>query len=159
MKIFTSLLSVLMILTFASCASKETKETVETQVMQETVVKKDELKENTLEYISNNQNLSEAQKKKLRSLHESSSKEMTMLNEEIIKTKMVLVKTLMEPKVSRSKVAVLRKDLKKLEKKRMDTSLSSFDKAQNIITPITDIETRKRLYNSFLLREGQYNNL
>ena len=122
-------------------------------------VKKEELKENTLEYISNNQSLTDAQKKKLRSLHESSSKEMTTLNEEINKTKMVLVKTLMEPKVSRSKVALLRKDLKKLEKKRMDSSLSSFDKAQNIITPITDLETRKRLYNSFLMREGQYNNL
>ncbi len=158
MKFFTSYISILTLFILVSCAGKKTKEIVETQVKQETVVKKEDLKQNTLEYIDNNQNLSEAQKKQLKSLHENSSKEMMALNEEINKTKMVLVKTLLEPKMSRKKVAVLRRDLKKLERKRMNTSLSSFDKAQNIINPITDLETRKHLYNSFLMRERRYEN-
>lgn len=156
MKNLQLILTTCILLFFVSCASRETKQAVESQVQKETVVKKEDLKENTLEYISNNQNLSQQQKDQLMKLHQQATADMTKLNEEITKTKMVLIKTLMEPKVSRSKVAVLRKDLKKLEKKKMDTSLSSFDKAQNIISPIADNETRHQLYHSFMMREGNY---
>lgn len=141
---------------FTACASQEERQVIHQQVDQEKVVSRDDLSASTREFISNSDKLTEKQRSSLKALQESTESDMKTLSEKINQTKMVLIKSLMEPKVDQKKVSILRRDLKKLEKEKMKKSLSSFDKAQRIITPVSDLETRERLYQSFLMREGRY---
>lgn len=141
---------------FSACSSREKKAEVQQEIKEEKVTSRKDLSQNIKAYISSSNKLNEKQKESLTALHEKTSSELQSTNEQITQIKMVMVKHLMEPKIDRKKMSILRKDLRKLEKKRMELSLSSLDKAQQIIAPIQDNDTRQRLYESFMMREGRY---
>lgn len=141
---------------FSACSSDEKKAEVQNEVRQETVVSKDQQKQTTREFITNSKNLTDQQKTDLLALYDDTTKTMKATNDQILQTKTVMIKSLMDPKMDDKKISILRSDLKKLEKKRTDTTLRAFDQAKLIMTPIKDLETKQKLYEDFMIREGHY---
>jgi len=141
---------------FSACSSDEKKAEVHKEVSKETVVNKEHQKQSTREFIATNKNLSDQQKTDLLALYDDTTKKMKSTNEQILQTKTVMIKSLMEPKMDDKKISILRTDLKNLEKKRTDTTIRAFDQAKLIMTPIKDLETKQKLYEDFMIREGHY---
>jgi hypothetical protein len=155
MKILNGLISGLSIVLLASCASQKTVEQkVQTEIKNETVVKREEVAVTARDYITKSNNLSAEQKSKLLALQEKTVSESRAINEEINKTKMVLIKTLMETKVNQKEVSVLKKNLRKLSKKQMDKSLAAFDEAHKIISPVKDRGDKEYLFNTFMMKQN-----
>ncbi|MDD4974565.1 MAG: hypothetical protein PHY93_09465 [Bacteriovorax sp.] len=141
----------------SSCTTQKLAEKkIEKEIQSETVVKQSDLAENAKNYILQSETLSKLQKKDLLSLQDKTMAESKALNEEINKAKMVLIKTVLEPKVNEREVAILRKKIKKLSKKRMDLDFKSFDDARKIIDPLKEVRDREFLYNSFMMRHNYY---
>lgn len=152
LKVFITGLSMTLL---ASCASqKAAEEKVHAEVKNETVVKSEELAQNAHSYITNSKTLSAEQKASLLSLQEKTQTESKALNEEINKTKMVFMKTLMEPKINKKEVSVLKKDLRKLGKKQMEMTLNAYEEARKIISPISDKGDKEFLFNAFMMRQN-----
>ncbi|MGZ3788107.1 MAG: hypothetical protein ACXVLQ_06260 [Bacteriovorax sp.] len=140
-----------------SCAAQKLAEKkIEKEIQSEQTVKRSEVAENTREYILKSETLSELQKKGLLSLFDKTNAELKSTGEEINKAKLVLIKTILEPKVNEREVSILNKKLKKLSKKRMDLDSKSFAEARKIIDPLKEVRDREFLYNSFLMRHGYY---
>lgn len=140
----------------ACSSSDEKKEEVNKEVTTETVSTKEVQKQQTREFITSSKNLTDQQKKDLLDLYDQTTMKNKQMNEKILQTKSVMIKSLMDPKKDSKKISILRSDLKNLEKKRTDTTLRAFDQAQIILTPIKDLETKQKLYEDFMIREGHY---
>jgi uncharacterized protein YcfL len=141
----------------SSCSSDEKKDEVNQQVSQEPVATSKEIqKKQSRDFIVNSKNLTEQQKKDLLALYDKTTNEQKITNDKILQTKTVMIKSLMAPKQDSKKISILRTDLKNLEKKRTDMTIRAFDQAQIILTPIKDAETRQKLYEDFMIREGHY---
>jgi hypothetical protein len=152
-KIITLLISLFL----ASCATQKLAEKrIEKEIQSETVVKQLDLAVNAQDYILKSENLTELQKKNLLALQAKTISDSKALSEEINKAKMVLIKTVLEPKVDEREVSILRKKIKKLSKKRMDLDFKSFDEARKIIDPLKEVRDREFLYNSFMMRHNYY---
>jgi hypothetical protein len=106
----------------------------------------------TQKYISNCNSLNKNQKANLIKFHEKSQSEMSDLEQDLTRTKLVLVKTLLEPKVDTKIAGMVRKELKRLEKVKSDKTLEIYQEAQNFISPIKDIAVREHLYNAFMFK-------
>lgn len=142
---------------FSACSSDEKKAEVNQQVSQEPVESCKEMqKKQSREYIVNNENLTPEQKTDLLALYDKTTNEEKITNEKILQTKTVMIKSLMEPKQDSKKISILRTELKNLEKKKTDSINRAFDQAQIILTPVKDAETRQKLYEDFMIREGHY---
>lgn len=100
--------------------------------------------------------LSPKQKNKLLKLHEKNAVESNELEQDLTRTKLILIKTLLEPKVDTKIAGMVRKEIKRLEKLKTEKTLQTYDQAQQIITPLKDIQTRKKLYQAFMLKGGQH---
>jgi hypothetical protein len=142
---------------FLSCATQKIAEKkVENEIRNETVVKQSDVTENARDYILKSKSLSELQKKSLLALQDKTIAESKTLTEEMNKAKLVLIKTIMEPKVNEREVSILSKKIKKLGKKRMDLDYKSFLEARKIIDPLKEVRDREFLYNSFMMRHNYY---
>lgn len=140
-----------------SCATQKAAEKkIEKEIQSETVVRREEVTESARDYILRSETLSELQKKNLVSLFDKTNTELKAMSEEINKSKLVLVKTMLRPKVNEREVFILNKKIKKLSKKRMDSDFKSFDEARKIIDPLKEVRDREFLYNSFMLRHHYY---
>lgn len=138
---------------FSSCANKEVKKKVEIEIQSTPVENQKELEISTREYIFHSTTLSDLQKKQLLSMYDKTDSEMKNLSDEINKSKLVLIKTILQPSIDEREVGLLRMKIKKLSKKRMTLDLKSFDDARKIIDPLKEIRDREFLYNSFLMRD------
>lgn len=155
MKMLTGFITSLLLVMLASCASqKAAVKKVETEIRNETVVKQEDVAANARAYITNSSKLTAEQKTSLLALQEKRQSEQKNISEEINKVKMVLIKTLMEPKVNRKEVSVLKKDLRKLGKKQIETSLAAFEEARKIISPMKDQQDKEFLFNAFMMRQN-----
>ena len=147
------LLGTLLIL--SSCAgTRVVEEKVKTEIKNEPAVKRQEVAATAREYIEKSASLSTDQKVSLIALQEKTLDKTKNINEEINKTKMVLIKTLMMPKISEKEVSILKKNLRKLSKKQIETSLTAFEDARKIIAPISDLQDREYLFNTFMMRQN-----
>lgn len=155
--ISTAIVLILFPMILFSCATqKAAKEKIEKEIQSETVVRREEVTESARDYILRSETLSELQKKNLVSLFDKTNTELKAMSEEINKSKLVLVKTMLRPKVNEREVFILNKKIKKLSKKRMDSDFKSFDEARKIIDPLKEVRDREFLYNSFMLRHRYY---
>ena len=98
--------------------------------------------------------LNEEQKKKLLDLQARVQSEVDSIKDEIEKTKLVLIKTIIEPKMNQREYSILRKRLNKLEQKRLDKGLKAMTEARNIIAPKADYESRE-FYRAYMHRHIQ----
>jgi 2-phospho-L-lactate guanylyltransferase (CobY/MobA/RfbA family) len=155
MKIQKMFVAIFSIILLSACASQKVAEKkVEIEIKNETVVKRVDVATTARDYITKSNTLSQEQKNSLLALQEKTLSEAKSINEEINKIKMVLIKTLMEPKINQKEIAILKKDLRKLSKKQLETSLSAFEEARKIISPIKDRGDKEFLFNSFMMRQN-----
>ncbi|MBC7537363.1 MAG: hypothetical protein H7281_00975 [Bacteriovorax sp.] len=141
----------------SSCTTQKIAEKkVENEIRIESVIKQSDVAENARDYILKSESLSELQKKSLLKLQDKTIVESKALSEEMNNAKLVLIKTILEPKVNEREVSILSKKIKKLGKKRMDLDYKSFLEARKIIDPLKEVRDREFLYNSFMMRHNYY---
>lgn len=79
--------------------------------------------------------LSEDQKTKLAALDAKAHAEHTAITEEIEKTKVVMVQTVLSPKMDQQEFSILRKKIVDLDKKRMENGFKTLREIRKIINP------------------------
>lgn len=140
-KNFTLLAATILLTTFSSCAQHRLAEKkIETE-MKEVPVEKS-VSETAKEFIMKSDKLSDAQKSKLLELQSKTHAKSQSLREEIEKTKMVMIQTVLEPKMNRHEYAILKKKIKTLENKRMENGFTAITEARSIIEPQKNAEDR-----------------
>ena len=124
----------LIILFFTGCASKKTKSQIKNEVNTAPVAKSNE-EMLTLEdkMLTKNEGLTAEQKTNLKSLIIRMKNQNTAFDEEIMKTKAILFKTLIDKKYNKYKLGVLENQLIKLNRKKIRYSLSAYREARNIL--------------------------
>lgn len=129
------LIFVIMALTvLASCSSKKIKNEVKEEVAKETPARDNsELYQQELRELQSAQGLTAEQKDRLSTLLLRNRSRNIAIDQEIIKTKEVLFKTLLDEKSSRAKINVLENQLLKLNRKKVRESLASFREAKSIV--------------------------
>lgn len=138
-------------LLFSACSHQAPLVIDEVSHSQNHVKEINELIIKTHKFVEKNKHLSAKQKKNVLKLHEESVTEISEIDQDLIRTKLVLVKTLLEPKVDAKIARMVRKEIKRLEKVRAEKLLNNYEKAQQIISSVKDIPTREKLYQSFIL--------
>jgi hypothetical protein len=155
------ILASLILVSLASCGTQSTtisqptaEEKVKIELKEETAVKREDVKTTTREYIMKSNSLTTDQKTKLLNLQEKTLAKVNAIDEDINKTKMVLIKTLMQQKPNPKEVGILKNDLRKLSKKQINVSIKAFEDAQAIISPIKDQADKEYLFNRFMLKQN-----
>lgn len=126
-----------------SCAGQNTIEKkVENEIKTEPVAKQEDIIEAAREHITKSLNLTDDQKKRLISIQEKSTLEISTLKDEINKTRMVLIKAAFEPSYNAREVEILKKKILKLERKKLRLGLNAFTEARDVIDPRQIRETK-----------------
>ena len=142
---------------FTSCATqKAAEQNVEKKINTETALTQEEVVENARKYILKSESLTETQKKDLITLQDKNYSMSKSLREEINKSKLVYIKTVLQPNVNEREASLLVKKIKKLSKKRMELDSKLFSEARKIIDPLKEVRDREFLYNSFMMRHNYY---
>jgi hypothetical protein len=147
---FTLLIVPFLIMTLSSCAQHQLAEQkVEKEIKAVTIEKSGVPAPTTRDFITNSDKLTNSQKIKLLELQEKTHAISDALKEEIEKTKIVLIQTVLEPKMNEHEFSILKKKITKLEKKRMENGFSAIAEARKIIEPRKNIQGRE-FYQSLL---------
>lgn len=143
------LVSMLAALIVSSCASNTaTEQKIEKEISEVPVQKTKTISENIKEQI-NASGLTVEQKDKLMKLQEKSHTEYKAITEEIEKTKVVLIQTVLAPKMSDREFSILKNKIKALDKKRMDNGFKTASEVRKIISPEAKTEERE-IYKAVL---------
>lgn len=131
-------LAIVMALSLASCAQNQVaKEKVE-QEIRELPDNAKLQKASIQERIKSSTSLTEEQKTKLLKLEEEAHASNKALTEEIEKAKIVLVETILQPKLNKQEVKILKKKIADLDKKRLQEGFKKIHEVRNIIAPKQD---------------------
>lgn len=149
MKKFITFLPLLLVI---SCAHQKNEHIDEVHLLQSSASAAEKNIISTQKYINNCNALNKKQKEKLIKFHEKSQSEISDLEQDLTRTKLVLVKTLLEPKVDTKIAGMVRKEIKRLERVKSDKNMEIYQEAQNYISPIKDIAVREHLYNAFMFK-------
>lgn len=146
----TLLVTVLAIASLTGCAQHKVAEQKVNQEIKETSVSKNgTAAESAHDFIMKSDKLNDVQKKKLLELQEKTHAKSVSLAEQIEKTKMVLMQTVLEPKMNEHEFSILKKKIAKLEKEKMDNGFKAIKEARNIINPKKNVEGRE-FYKAYL---------
>ncbi len=141
-------------LTFSSCAQQKRMEQKIDKNIKEVVVPANEsVAELARNYIAQSDKLTAEQKNKLLAVQEKFYQQNQTLKEEIEKSRLVLIQTVLEPKMNEREYSLLKKKIIKLENKRINNSFLAVSEARNIIGPKKEIENReyyRKILNSSL---------
>ena len=87
--------------------------------------------------------LTEEQKAKLMTLEEKAHADNVAVTDEIEKTKVVFIQTLLAPKMSQREYYVLKKKITELDKKRLDNGFKVAIEVRKIINPAANTQERE----------------
>ncbi len=132
-----SLLLVLSLALVAGCSSKKQKE-IRDEVAQEKNVDGKSLGMTISDQINNSATLTDAQKKELTGILSVNKATAEALNEESFKFRSVLIKTLLSGNVDKKKVELIKKDIKKIEAKKLKNTFDTVEKITRIVSKETD---------------------
>ena len=149
MKKFNSMALVLVLASLASCATHKAEKKVETEIKAVVIEKNVTVAQTAREFILKSDKLDEAKKKQLLELQDKTLAKGNALKEELEKTRMVLVQTVLAPKMSNKEFSILKKKIAKLEKERMENGFKAMTEARNIIDPKKNIENQE-FYRAYL---------
>ena len=122
-------------LVVSSCASnKTTTEKVEQEVKAVPASMTKSIEHTVKEQIQAS-TLSQDKKEKLLALEEKAAAERKEITEEIEKTKVVMIETVLAPKMNEKEFNSLRSKIKALDKKRLDNGFKTLREVRNIIDP------------------------
>nr|BDT29090.1 hypothetical protein BHI3_25560 [Bacteriovorax sp. HI3] len=122
-------------LVVSSCASnKTTTEKVEQEVKAVPASMTKSIEHTVKEQIQAS-TLSQDKKEKLLALEEKAAAERKEITEEIEKTKVVMIETVLAPKMNEKEFNTLRNKIKALDKKRLDNGFRTLREVRKIIDP------------------------
>lgn len=123
-----------MFLAFTSCSSKKIKSEVNKEVAVEPLARDNsDLYQKEQKVLNETQNLSQDQKNRLSLLLQKNRLETQAIDQEILKTKSVLFKTLLAEESPQSKLHILENRLIKLNRKKVRGSISAYKEAKHIV--------------------------
>ncbi len=149
----TLLVSLFLVASLTGCAHKAVEQKVDKNISEVIVQKNVTVGETARDLINKSDKLTEVQKKKLLEVQEKTHAQNVALREELEKTKVVLMQTVLEPKMNQSEFKLLKKKINKLEKQRLENGFKAISEVRNIIEPKKNVESReiyKNLINSHL---------
>lgn len=146
---------IIIALTLAGCAQQKISEKkVDKEIKEVVIMENEKASDSTKDMVTKSEKLNEDQKRKLLDLQARTQTEVDSIRAEIEKTKLVLIKTILEPKMNVREYNILRKRITRLEEKRMDKSFKAMTEARNIIAPKSDSESRE-FYRAYMHRHIQ----
>ncbi len=137
MKKNLSLASILMVAALiSSCAGNRTttQQEVDKEVKAVPASMTKSLAETVKEQI-NASSLPQDKKDKLHALEEKAIAERTAINEEIEKTKVVMIETVLAPKMDEKKLNTLKNKIRSLDQKRLENGMRTLREVRKIIDP------------------------
>lgn len=141
---------ILISLTFSSCAAqKKANQKIDKEV-QAVVIDRDKTPSDVArDYILNSDRLSDSTKTRLLELQRNTKSKSDELTDKIEKTKIILIETVLEQKMSNREFGILKKKIAKLEKERMENGFEALNQARKIISPKGNVEELK-FYRPYL---------
>ncbi len=148
-------LPLIVALSLTGCAQQKVSEKkVDKEIKEVVIMENEKASDSTKDLVSKSDKLNEEQKRKLLDLQARTQTDIDSIRSEIEKTKLVLIKTILEPKMNVREYNILRKRITKLEEKRMDKGFKAMTEARNIIAPKSDSESRE-FYRAYMHRHIQ----
>lgn len=121
-------------LMISGCSSRKVKTEVQKEIASEPAASSNtELYKTELEALSTSENLTAEQKNRLSLLLQKSRIQAQTIDNEIMKTKSVLFKSLLSEEKNNSRINFLENQLLKLNRKKTRQTLNSFREAQSIL--------------------------
>lgn len=128
------ILSFLLVFVSFGCASKKIRKEVKQEVAQAPIAKNDsELYALENKILVENPNLTEEQRTNLQALIDKTKARNKALDNEINQTKTVLFESLIDKESSKAKIKYLEIQLHKLNRKKVNNSLSAYREAKTIV--------------------------
>lgn len=123
-----------MILMISGCSSKKIRTEVQKEIANEPLAQNNsELYKTEQTALGETESLNPEQRNKLSTLLQKSKEQSQSIDNEIMKTKAVLFKSLLSKKSSRAKINVIENQLLKLNRKKVRQTLSSYREARTIV--------------------------
>lgn len=148
MKKILSLTTLAIALVLSSCASTKTTEQKVEQEIKAVPVHKT-VDETVREQVKAS-SLTQEQKDKLMALEEKALAERKAINEEIEKTKVVLVETALSPKMNEREFNILKKKIQTLDKQRMENGFRTLREVRKIIAPKAIAPEHQEIYKAVI---------
>ncbi len=144
MKKNLSLISVLLAALIAtSCAhNSKVEQKVESEISAVPAQKTESLSQ-TIKAQINSSNLSSEQKEKLLGLVEKTHAKQVALTDEIERTKVVMVQTVLAPKMNKREFKILKNKIKSLDKERLELGFTTIAEVRKIIAPNASTQDRE----------------
>lgn len=147
----TVIIGSLLILSMAGCAEhKAAEKKVDNEMKEASLPKSETVAESARDMITKSKKLTEDQKKKLLSLEEKTYSKNAALQDEIVKAKIVLIQTVLEPKMNKHEYRILKKKIAKLEKERTENGFKAILEARDIIEPKMNAAEDRDFYKAYL---------
>ena len=119
----------------SSCAhNKNAEQKIENEMKEVSSSQTKSIDKTIKEQISSS-NLTDQQKEKLMVLEEKAHAENVAITEEIEKAKVVLIQTVLAPKMSQREFSILKKKIRNLDKKRLENGLKAITEVRKIVNP------------------------
>jgi len=121
-------------MSITACSSKKVKTEVQNEIAKEPAARSNfELYKTEQDVLAETENLTPVQKQKLNKLLQRSRSENQTIDNEIMQTKSVLFKSLLNPTITRAKLNLLENQLLKLNRKKTRQTLESYREAKAIV--------------------------
>lgn len=136
-------------LIFSACASKksEQKKEIEQEIQITSMKDKRKVKHDIYQSVLDSELLTADQKEKLIKLSEKSKEEDHALKQEIESAKLVLIQTIVEPKMDQIKYNSIKNKITELTKKRLNLSFINAQEVRKIINKSNLSEDDRQMYN------------
>lgn len=140
------LVSAMLLSLFVSCASKnEVKNKIDAEIETTSLQDKDKIHQDIHANLMNSSKFNDSQKKQLMDLYATFKKEDKRLADEIEKSKIVLVQTILNPNMTALEYNTLRDKIVKLNNERLKKTFSSSEEVRKIINKTNFAESDKQL--------------
>lgn len=127
-------LIIIILMSTTACSSKKVKTEVQNEIAKEPAARSNfELYKTEQGVLAETENLTPEQKQKLNKLLQRSRSETQTIDNEIMQTKSVLFKSLLNPNITRAKLNLLENQLLKLNRKKTRQTLESYREAKAIV--------------------------
>lgn len=141
-KNFSLLATLAVTIIISSCAhNKATEQKIENEIKNVTSPQTKSIAETVKEQIATS-NLSAEQKQKLVELEEKAHAEHLAITDEIERTKVVMIQTVLEPKMNQKEFSILKNKIIALDKKRLANGFKNAAEVRKIIAPSATSEDR-----------------
>lgn len=136
------LITVLAALMVSSCSSNKVEQKVEKEIKEVPAAQSKSIGETIKEKIAASA-LTAEQKEKLMALEEKAHAEHAAITDEIERTKVVMIETVLAPKMSQREFSILKNKLISLDKKRLANGFKNAAEVRKIIAPTATSEDRQ----------------